>query len=95
MDFSLTVMPRIGDYQIAKEPEDLGYDAMWFADSQMLFSDCFATMALAAKATSRIRDFRAALMLRLDSCATSDLLPAPRKERTATNTTRIPIPPSH
>ena len=28
MKFSLTIQPKIGDYQIAKEAEDLGYDAM-------------------------------------------------------------------
>ncbi len=55
MKFSLTVQTKIGDYGIAKEAEDLGYDAVWFPDTQMLWSDCYATMALAAKATSRIR----------------------------------------
>jgi len=55
MKFSMTVQTKIGDYQIAKEAEDLGYDAVWFPDTQMLWSDCYATMALAARATSRIR----------------------------------------
>src|SRR5204862_5214560 len=32
-----------------------GYDSVWVADSQMLFSDCYAVLALAARQTSRIR----------------------------------------
>src|SRR5690606_8677284 len=47
------------------------------------------------RATSRMREAPASEMLRLDSCATRERLPTPRKERTATKTTRIPIPPSH
>ena len=35
--------------------EELGYSHLWFADSQMLWSDCYATMALAAARTERIR----------------------------------------
>ncbi|HSE06991.1 MAG TPA: LLM class flavin-dependent oxidoreductase [Methylomirabilota bacterium] len=35
--------------------ESLGYDAVWVADSQMLFSDCYAVLALAARQTSRLR----------------------------------------
>ena len=33
----------------------MGYDAAWAADSQMLYSDAYATLALAAVNTSRIR----------------------------------------
>ncbi|RMF19421.1 MAG: LLM class flavin-dependent oxidoreductase, partial [Deltaproteobacteria bacterium] len=35
--------------------EELGYDEAWFYDSQMIYSDVYATMALAAYRTSRIR----------------------------------------
>ncbi len=35
--------------------EALGYSHAWLADSQMLWSDCYATLALAADRTSRIR----------------------------------------
>ena len=48
-------LPQIRDYPIAVEAEDLGYDAMWFGDSQLFCSDCYPTMALAAQATTRIR----------------------------------------
>jgi alkanesulfonate monooxygenase SsuD/methylene tetrahydromethanopterin reductase-like flavin-dependent oxidoreductase (luciferase family) len=35
--------------------ERLGYESAWIADSQMIWSDCYATLALAADRTSRIR----------------------------------------
>jgi len=34
--------------------EELGYSHAWLADSQMLWSDCYAALALAADKTSRI-----------------------------------------
>ncbi len=40
--------------QTAVRAEQLGYDAVSFGDSQMIWSDVYATMALAAQATSRI-----------------------------------------
>ena len=55
MKFSLHVQTRITDWQIIKYLEDLGYDAAWVPDTQMMWSDCYATMALAAVNTSRIR----------------------------------------
>jgi alkanesulfonate monooxygenase SsuD/methylene tetrahydromethanopterin reductase-like flavin-dependent oxidoreductase (luciferase family) len=35
--------------------EELGYSHAWLADSQMLWSDCYATLALVADRTKRIR----------------------------------------
>src|SRR5262245_57110231 len=35
--------------------EGLGYDSVWVTDSQMIFSDCYAVLALAARQTRRIR----------------------------------------
>lgn len=55
MKYSLTVSTRITDWKFIKELEDLGYDAAWVPDSQMIWSDCYATLALAAANTSRIR----------------------------------------
>ena len=55
MKFSLHVQTRITDWQVIKYLEDLGYDAAWVPDTQMMWSDCYATMALAAANTSRIR----------------------------------------
>ena len=45
--YSLHVQTRISDWPIVKEFEDLGYDACWFPDTQMMWSDCYATMAAA------------------------------------------------
>ncbi|MBK6659108.1 MAG: LLM class flavin-dependent oxidoreductase [Proteobacteria bacterium] len=54
MKFSLHVQTRITDWQVIKYLEDLGYDAAWVPDTQMMWSDCYATMALAAANTSKI-----------------------------------------
>ena len=55
MKFSCHVQTRIADYRIAKDLEDWGYDAVWFPDTQMMWSDCYATMAAAALCTSKIK----------------------------------------
>jgi alkanesulfonate monooxygenase SsuD/methylene tetrahydromethanopterin reductase-like flavin-dependent oxidoreductase (luciferase family) len=55
MKFSLHIQTRISDWEIVKELEDLGYDACWIPDTHMLWSDCYAVMALAAANTSKIR----------------------------------------
>jgi alkanesulfonate monooxygenase SsuD/methylene tetrahydromethanopterin reductase-like flavin-dependent oxidoreductase (luciferase family) len=55
MEFSLTVATKIDDWQLIKYAEDLGYDRAWVPDSQMIWSDCYATLALAAHNTSRIK----------------------------------------
>ena len=55
MKFGAMVVPRIADWQLIPELEALGYDSVWLPDSQMLYSDTYAVMALAAQNTSRIR----------------------------------------
>ena len=55
MKFGVTVVPRISDWKLFVDLETMGYDAAWAADSQMLYSDAYATLALAAVNTSRIR----------------------------------------
>jgi alkanesulfonate monooxygenase SsuD/methylene tetrahydromethanopterin reductase-like flavin-dependent oxidoreductase (luciferase family) len=55
MKFGVTVVPRISDWQLFVDLEKMGYDCAWAADSQMLYSDAYATLALAAANTSRIR----------------------------------------
>jgi alkanesulfonate monooxygenase SsuD/methylene tetrahydromethanopterin reductase-like flavin-dependent oxidoreductase (luciferase family) len=55
MKFGVTVVPRISDWKLFVDLEAMGYDAAWAADSQMLYSDAYATLALAAVNTSRIR----------------------------------------
>jgi alkanesulfonate monooxygenase SsuD/methylene tetrahydromethanopterin reductase-like flavin-dependent oxidoreductase (luciferase family) len=55
MKFGVTVVPRVSDWRLFVELEEMGYDCAWAADSQMLYSDCYAVLALAAANTSRIR----------------------------------------
>ena len=55
MEFSVLVATKIDDWQLIKDAEDLGYDRAWVPDSQMIWSDCYATLALAAQNTSRIK----------------------------------------
>src|SRR3546814_1530927 len=54
MDLGVCVASKIDDIEYAVLAEELGYSHLWFADSQMLWSDCYATMALAAARTERI-----------------------------------------
>lgn len=55
MDFGVVFPSRVGDHPLAVLAEELGYAQAWFYDSQMLYSDVYATMALAAHRTSRLR----------------------------------------
>jgi len=55
MDLGVCVASSITDVEYAVLAEQLGYSHLWFADSQMLWSDCYATMALAATRTERIK----------------------------------------
>ena len=55
MDIGICVASHIGDIDYAVRAEQLGFSSLWFADSQMIWSDCYATLALAADRTSRIR----------------------------------------
>lgn len=55
MRFGIGVNTHIRNWEIVRYVEGLGYDRAWFGDSQMIWSDCYATMALAAQSTKRIR----------------------------------------
>src|SRR5689334_23262915 len=55
MKFGVTVAPRISDWKLFVDLQTMGYDCAWAADSQMLYSDAYATLALAAANTSKIR----------------------------------------
>jgi len=54
MEFGVFVATKIDDWQLIQEAEALGYDRAWVPDSQMIWSDCYATLALAAANTTRI-----------------------------------------
>ncbi len=55
MDLGVCVASHIGDIDYVVRAEALGYSHAWLADSQMIWSDCYATLALAADRTDRIR----------------------------------------
>ena len=55
MDIGICVPSHIGDIDYIVRAEALGYSHAWLADSQMIWSDCYATLALAADRTSTIK----------------------------------------
>src|SRR6266542_6828479 len=55
MRFGVCVMANIDEIPFFGHAESLGYDSVWVTDSQMLFSDCYAVLALAATQTRRLR----------------------------------------
>ncbi len=55
MDIGICVASHVGDIDYIVRAEELGYSHAWLADSQMLWSDCYATLALAADRTSTIK----------------------------------------
>jgi alkanesulfonate monooxygenase SsuD/methylene tetrahydromethanopterin reductase-like flavin-dependent oxidoreductase (luciferase family) len=55
MDLGICMASHVGDVDYVVRAEELGFSHAWLADSQMLWSDCYATLALAATRTSRIQ----------------------------------------
>src|SRR5581483_11443410 len=55
MKFGIMFDTHIDKWDLIRYAEELGYDNAWVPDSQMIWSDCYATMALAAFNTKRIR----------------------------------------
>ena len=55
MKFGFCLMSDASEIGFFSHAEQLGYSSVWVADSQMLFSDCYAVLALAARQTSRLR----------------------------------------
>ncbi|MGH7987944.1 MAG: LLM class flavin-dependent oxidoreductase [Candidatus Binataceae bacterium] len=55
MQFGAGFDTHIDKWDLAPYAEELGYDSVWVPDSQMIWSDCYATLALAAAHTRRIR----------------------------------------
>ena len=54
MDFGICIA-KIDEVGIIAHAENLGYSHAWVADSQMIWSDCYAVLALAAQQTRTIR----------------------------------------
>jgi alkanesulfonate monooxygenase SsuD/methylene tetrahydromethanopterin reductase-like flavin-dependent oxidoreductase (luciferase family) len=55
VDFGICIATDISDVGIVKYAENLGYRDAWVPDSQMIWSDCYAYLALAAQQTTKIR----------------------------------------
>ena len=55
MDFGITFPSYIEAWKDAQIAEDNGFSHAWFYDSQLLYSDVYATMALVAEHTTRMR----------------------------------------
>ena len=55
MQFGITIAPHIDRWDLIRDAEALGYDRAWVPDSQMIWSDCYALLALAAVNTKRIQ----------------------------------------
>jgi len=55
MEFGICVASRPSDIGYVRLAEQLGYSHMWAADSQMIWSDVYAFMALAATATTTMK----------------------------------------
>ena len=55
MELGVCVASKIDDIDYVVRAEELGYAAAWIADSQMIWSDPYATLALVADRTSRIK----------------------------------------
>ena len=55
MKFGAMIATRISDWRLLVDAEEMGYDHGWVPDSQMIWSDCYAVLALVAANTSRIR----------------------------------------
>ena len=54
MELGVCVASHIGDVDYIVRAEALGYSHAWLADSQMIWSDCYAYLALAAQQTRTI-----------------------------------------
>ncbi len=55
MKFGFCMMAEIDEIGFFSFAESLGYDSVWVADSQMLYSDVYMVLALAAQQTRRLR----------------------------------------
>ncbi|MEM9404468.1 MAG: LLM class flavin-dependent oxidoreductase [Acidobacteriota bacterium] len=54
MDFGIALASSTDSWKVVQRAEELGFKDAWFYDSQLLYSDVFVAMTLAAEKTSRI-----------------------------------------
>ena len=54
MKFRIMIDTHVDKWELIKYAEELGFHRAWVPDSQMIWSDCYSTLALAAANTERI-----------------------------------------
>ena len=54
MKFGILLDTHFDKWGVVQQAEALGFYRAWFPDSQMIWSDCYVSMAIAATKTSRI-----------------------------------------
>ena len=54
MDYGIVVPTYIEMWREVQAAEEAGFTHAWFPDSQLIWSDCYAAMALAAEKTTRL-----------------------------------------
>src|ERR1700722_11791206 len=54
MRFGVSVATNIGNANLAVHAEEAGFDTFWATDSQMIWSDVYSYLTLAASLTTRI-----------------------------------------
>ena len=54
MDYGIVIPTYIDMWREVQAAEEAGFTHAWFPDSQLIWADCYAAMALAAEKTSRI-----------------------------------------
>ena len=55
MDYGIGIPSYIEAWREVQAAEEAGFTHAWFYDSQLIYSDVYATMALAAEHTSKIK----------------------------------------
>lgn len=55
MEFGICFDTHVSKWDVIRYVEELGYSRAWVPDSQMIWSDCYATLAVAAVNTKRIK----------------------------------------
>lgn len=55
MEYGIALTPSPTSWKTVQRAEELGFSHAWFYDSQLLYTDVFVAMALAAEHTSRIK----------------------------------------
>ncbi|MFN0096332.1 MAG: LLM class flavin-dependent oxidoreductase [Dehalococcoidia bacterium] len=55
MEFGIALTPSTDSWRVVQRAEEIGFTHAWFYDSQLLYTDVFVSMALAAEHTSRIK----------------------------------------